>query len=77
MRVKLVEGYLQAGMTYVGVSVFPKMQFLQWFKKQRDVDSSRLAVMGHLLGTEAALVLALLCDEFRALSARPTCRPSC
>ena len=67
VRVKLVEGYLEAGLTYVGVSVFQKMRFLQWFKKQRDVDSTRLAVMGHSLGTEAALALALLCDEFKAL----------
>ncbi len=67
VRVKLVEGYLEAGITYVGVSVFQKMRFLQWFKKQRDVDSSRLAIMGHSLGTEAALALALLCDEFKAL----------
>ncbi len=67
VRVKLVEGLIDAGTTYVGVSVFQKMQFLKWFKAQPDVDSSRLAVMGHSLGTEAALGLALLCDEFKAL----------
>ncbi|MBP5640348.1 MAG: acetylxylan esterase [Victivallales bacterium] len=67
VRVKLVEGYIEAGLTYVGVSVFQKMQFLKWFKMQPDVDASRLAVMGHSLGTEAALSLALLCDEFKAL----------
>ena len=67
VRVKLVEGYLDAGLTYTGVSVFQKMSFLKWFKRQRDIDPSRLAVMGHSLGTEAALALALLCDEFKAL----------
>ena len=67
VRAKLVEGLLEAGTTYVGVSVFQKMQFLKWFKMQPDVDSSRLAVTGHSLGTEAALALGLLCDEFKAI----------
>lgn len=62
-REKLVQGYIEGGTTYLGMSVFQKLCFLKYFKNMPGVDSSRLGIMGHSLGTEAALCTALLSDD--------------
>ena len=66
-RGKLVQGYLDGGTTYLGMSVFQKLRFLEWFKGRPEVDANRLAVMGHSLGSEAALAVGLLADEITAV----------
>ena len=66
-RVQLCHGYIQAGLCYPGVSVFQKLCVLDFIKALPYVDENRLAVSGHSLGTECALYLAVLTDDFRAL----------
>ena len=67
MREKLVTGYIGMGTTYLGVSVFQKMRFLDWFKKQPWVDSERLALIGHSLGSEPAMAMGVLRDDIVAV----------
>ena len=67
LRTKLVQAYLEAGTTYLGVSVFQKLRFLDWFKEMPGVDASRLAVMGHSLGSEPAMCVGLLRDDVKAV----------
>lgn len=67
MREQLVTGYLQSGTTYLGVSVFQKLRFLEWFKHQPDIDARRIAVIGHSLGSEPAMVLGLISDDIMAV----------
>ena len=66
-RTQMCHGYIQSGLCYPGVTVFQKLCVLDFLKKLPYVDENRLAVCGHSLGTEAALYLALLTDDFRAL----------
>ena len=47
---------------YLGISVFQKMRFLEWFRQQDIVDSSRIGVSGHSLGSEVSMVLGVI-DE--------------
>lgn len=66
-RVKLCGELLCSGRNYLGLSVFQKMRFLEWFKKQKWVDVSKLAVCGHSLGTEVSMVLGVLDDDIKAV----------
>ncbi len=65
-RQKLSYSLLEYGLTYPGVSVHQKLCFLEWFKTLPFVDTSRLGLSAHSLGTQTALPLALLCDDFTA-----------
>ena len=66
-RVQMCYGYIQSGLCYPGVSVFHKLCVMDFIKSLNYVDKDRLALSAHSLGTEAALYLALLCDDFKAL----------
>lgn len=66
-RSKLVQGCINSGMNYLGLSVFQKLRFLEHFKTMTGVDRSRLAIIGHSLGSEAAICTALLDDDIKAL----------
>ena len=55
------------GRSYLGLSVFQKLHILEWMKTLGFVDSQRIALSGHSLGTEPAMVLAVLGDSIRAL----------
>ncbi len=66
-REKLVQGYLDGGSTYLGMSVFQKQCFLNWFAALPEVDTRRIAVAGHSLGSEAALALGVLDDRIHAI----------
>lgn len=66
-REKLVQGYIDGGTTYLGVSVFQKLRFIEFFKKMPGVDPERLAVMGHSLGSEPAMALGVLSDDIKAV----------
>ena len=67
LRTKLVQAYLDSGTTYLGVSVAQKLRFLDWFKQMPGVDASRLAVMGHSLGSEPAMCIGVLRDDIKAV----------
>ena len=52
---------------YLGVSVFQKMRFLEWFRQQGFVDNARIGVSGHSLGSEVSMVLGVIDDGIRAV----------
>lgn len=66
-RTKLCGELLCSGRNYLGLSVFQKIRFLEWFKQQKWLDTSRLAVSGHSLGSEVSMVLGLLDDDIKAV----------
>jgi len=66
-RVKLCGDLLCAGRNYLGMSVFQKICFLKWFKQQKYLDSSRIGVCGHSLGSETAMVLGVLEEDVKAV----------
>lgn len=67
-RDKLSRDLIYAGRSYLGLSSFQKMQVLQWVKTLAIVDTKRIAVSGHSLGTEPAMVLAVLDPDVAAVA---------
>ena len=59
-RDKLCGELMMLGRNYVGLSVFQKQVILKWLRGQDYVDSDRIALSGHSLGTEPAMALAVL-----------------
>lgn len=66
-RSKLVQGCINSNLNYLGLSVFQKLRFLEHFKRMPGVDRSRLGIIGHSLGSEAALCTALLDEDIKVL----------
>jgi hypothetical protein len=66
-RIKLCGELLLSGHNYLGLSVFQKLCFLEWFKKLDFINSSKIAVSGHSLGSEPAMVMGLLSDDVSAV----------
>ena len=66
-RDKLSRDLFYMGRSYLGLSSFQKMQILDWVKTRPDVDRARIAVSGHSLGTEPAMVLAVLDTDVAAV----------
>lgn len=66
-RLKLVQGLINSGRNYLGLSVFQKLRFLEHFRKMPGVDPARLGIMGHSLGSECALCTALLDEGIKVL----------
>ena len=58
---------LQMGRSYLGISVFQKLKVLEWAQKQEFIDQTRIAVSGHSLGTEPAMIIANLVPEVSAI----------
>ena len=52
---------------YIALSVFQKMQILDWLRDRPFVDPDRLALSGHSLGTEAVLAMAVLDPSISAI----------
>lgn len=48
------------GRNYIGLSVFQKLQILDWLRSLPMVDNERIAVSGHSLGTEPVLAMAVI-----------------
>lgn len=65
-REKLATELILLGRNYVGFSVFQKQCILKWLRTLDFVDSDRIAVSGHSLGTEPAMVMAVLNEEIKA-----------
>ena len=66
-RVEMVFGYLQAGVCYPGIATYHLLSFLQYISCFDFVDKDRLGVCAHSLGTEAAMSLALLSEDIKAI----------
>ena len=58
---------LDMGWSYLGFSSFNGQQILSWMKTRNFIDSTRIAVSGHSLGTEPAMVLAVLNPDICAV----------
>lgn len=58
---------LMLGRNYMGLSVFQKLNILQWLKRQPFVDAARIAVSGHSLGSGPAMMLAALDRQIQAV----------
>ncbi|MBO4511588.1 MAG: hypothetical protein J5746_02370, partial [Victivallales bacterium] len=65
-RYTICHSLIQYGLSYPGISAYEKLCFLDWFKELPFVDSARLAAVAHSLGTDAALPLAVICDDIKA-----------
>ncbi len=66
-RTDLSAFLLNLGRSYLGLSVFQKMKILHWVKTLAFVDTEKIAVSGHSLGTEPAMVMGVLCPEIKAM----------
>ena len=66
-RCALVNGLINTGQDYIGLSVFQKLRFLEWFKTLPYVDANRIGCCGHSLGSEAEMVLGVLCDDIKVM----------
>lgn len=66
-REKLATELILLGRNYVGLSVYQKLHVLHWLRTLDFVDPERIAVSGHSLGTEPAMVMAVLDQRIRAL----------
>ncbi|MBT3605525.1 MAG: hypothetical protein HOE48_13320 [Candidatus Latescibacteria bacterium] len=65
-REKLATELVLLGRNYVGFSVFQKQHILHWLRTLDFVDADRIAVSGHSLGTEPAMVMAVLDEQIKA-----------
>ncbi len=58
---------IDVGRSFIALSVFQKLQILEWLREQPNVDAERIAVSGHSLGTEAVLALAVLDPQIQGV----------
>ena len=66
-RVKLSNDLIAVGRHYVGLSAYQKTVILRWVKQLPIVRTDRIALSGHSLGTEPAMVLAVLDPSIAAV----------
>ena len=66
-RNTLARYLIDSGRHYIGLSVFQKRQILEWLRAQPFVDTDRIALSGHSLGTEPLLVMAVLDPHIQAM----------
>ena len=66
-RSQMCFGYIQSGLCYAGISVFLKLCCIRFMKTLPFIDSSRIAVSSHSLGSLPALFLGLLSDDVKAV----------
>lgn len=51
---------LEAGWNYLGFSVFLHQEVIKWMKQQPNINTSKIIVSGHSLGTEPLMALGVL-----------------
>ena len=66
-RDKLCGELLMFGRHYLGLSVFQKLHILEWAKSLPIVSADRIALSGHSLGTEPAMLMSVLDPDVKAL----------
>ncbi len=58
---------LMMGRNYIGISTHQKLCLIEWMKKQKYINSDKLAVSAHSLGAEPASALAIISDDIKAV----------
>ena len=58
---------LYYGRNYLGISVYQKMKILEWIKSLDFIDTDKIALSGHSLGTEPAMVIGVLDLQIKAV----------
>lgn len=67
-RQVLCNNILNNGLSYVGLTVFHRLQFMdQFLLKQNYLDKERIGIISFSLGTEGAIFMGLLRDEIKAI----------
>ena len=67
IREILCHGLLETGMGYIGLTVFQRLQFMQWLGRFDFVDPHNVAICARGLGTEAAIAVGVLQDSIKGL----------
>ena len=67
IREILCHGLLETGMGYIGLTVFQRLQFMQWLDSFDFVDPQNIAVYARGLGTEAAIAAGVLHEGIKGL----------
>ena len=65
-RIRISFALIESGYTYMGISAYEKLCFLEWLKELPFVDSGKIAAVAHSLGTQTALPLSVICDDIKA-----------
>lgn len=68
VREILCHGLLETGIGYVGLTVFQRLQFMNWLDAFPYADQSKLAIAARDLGTESAIAVGLLDDRIKAIT---------
>lgn len=66
-RAVMCHGLLETGLPYVGLTVFQRMRFLEHLRTLPYVEQKNIAISSHSLGTEAAILMGLLCDDIKGI----------
>ena len=66
-RSTLARYLIDFGRDYISLSVFQKRQILEWLRQRPYVDSDRIALSGHSLGTEPLLVMGVLDPKIQGI----------
>lgn len=62
------QNLLDSGLSYVGLTVFQRMQFVEQFLvKQPYVDQDKIAISAHSLGTEAAIFQGVIDERIKGI----------
>lgn len=67
IREILCHGLLETGCGYLGLTVFQRLQFMKWLDSFSYVDQDKLAISSRGMGTEAAIIVALLDERIGTL----------
>ena len=66
-RSTLARYLIDFGRDYISLSVFQKRQIMAWLRQRPYVDTDRIALSGHSLGTEPLLVMAVLDPKIQGI----------
>ena len=58
---------IQLGSSYLGLSVYQKIRILDWIENLEFIDKKKIAISGHSLGTEPAMVVGVIDKRIKAL----------
>lgn len=58
---------IQLGWSYLGLSVYQKIRILDWIEGLEFIDKKKIAISGHSLGTEPAMVVGVIDKRIKAL----------
>ena len=67
IREILCHGLLETGIGYVGLTVFQRLQFMNWLDCFPFMDQNKIAIAAHDLGTESGIIVGLLEERIRGI----------